>query len=212
MRGIGRRGLLALLASSQCSIATAPSWGSSRSVLAIAETRQLCLQMLRGGFTPPQIPGEAVALMTREGLQLRTVNWQSKHHASESPDGVGAAMSDVDGGVAGTDAEEKEDISFSIDTEEERNKEDGVDDENEVQSMQMTPAQNELWLACKNGDEEAIYRLVRTEGADVNMPDTDFGGWTACHYAACSGMFVGGCRKGGGVSVRAWSVHKCVNA
>jgi ankyrin repeat protein len=57
----------------------------------------------------------------------------------------------------------------------------------EEDDFDVQPVQFELWEACKNSDDAAIFRLVREHGADVNARDPSFGLWTACHHAAQTG-------------------------
>jgi hypothetical protein len=148
------------------------------------------LASLRGGgggagseASMPRIPADAVGLLSSSGLQLRAVNWQA---AQDDPrpaaDAAEPRMSDGEGVAAHDVAGEDDDDSFASLA---SSDEDGAQRAGE--SDTVTPAQEQLWEACKRGDDAAIYRLVRTEGADVNARDPSFGLWTACHYAAHAG-------------------------
>jgi hypothetical protein len=152
------------------------------------------LASLRGGggggwseASMPRIPADAVGLLSSSGLQLRAVNWQA---AQDDPrpaaDSAEPRMSDGEGAAAHDVAGEDDDDSFaSLVSSDQDGDEDGAKPAGE--SDTVTPAQEQLWAACKRGDDAAIYRLVRTEGADVNARDPSFGLWTACHYAAHAG-------------------------
>jgi hypothetical protein len=134
-----------------------------------------------GWGNTPHVPAEAVGILSANGLQLRAVNWPEKHDGPGSSDDDGPEMSDEVGVEDEHDVDgEQSDDSTSVDD---------VSGEGspEPEAPEVTPAQAQLWEACRRGDDKAIYQAVRTMGADINAQDPTFGLWTACHYAACVG-------------------------
>lgn len=179
----------------QCEVAL--SKGCGKLHMSGAGCRVRSLMVLRGGGRAeplPQIPADAVGIMSSKGLQLRAVDWEGRNHGPDSAGAFEPTMSDGEGAgdAGGTEEEEqdKEESSISVtsdDDDVQGNEERRKHMDESGQWEEVPPAQLKLWMACQSGNDASIYELVRAEGADVNAHDPNFGLWTACHYAARAG-------------------------